>query len=72
MIGMLLNDTECNELNFMIRKELDEMLVDLQDERLDHTLKIAIRARYKLVFRLFARFANQRELSRYALLNKKT
>lgn len=68
MLGMLLNDHECHELNFMLRKELDEMLFDLQDTQLDPTLKLAIRSRYKMVFRLFSRFATPKELSRYTLV----
>lgn len=29
MLGMLFNEKECKELDYVLRKELDEMLFDL-------------------------------------------
>ncbi|CDN45706.1 MULTISPECIES: hypothetical protein [Paenibacillus] len=67
MLGILFNDKECKELDYVLRKELDEMLLDLGDSRLDVDIKQAITRRYRIVFRMFARIAPPRELSRYAL-----
>ncbi len=67
MLGMLFTDKECKELDYMLRKELDEMLLDLNDRRLDGPVKEAISKRYKTVFRMYARIAPPRELSHYAL-----
>jgi hypothetical protein len=67
MLGMLLSDKECKELDYMLRKEMDEMLLDLSDRRLDKPVKEAISRRYKTIFRMYARIAPPRELSRYAL-----
>jgi hypothetical protein len=67
MLGILFNDKECKELDYVLRKELDEMLLDLGDSRLDEEIKQAITRRYRVVFRMFARIAPSRELSRYAL-----
>jgi hypothetical protein len=73
MLGILLNDRECRELDYMLRKELDEMQLDLSDSRIDGEMKQAIERRYKLIFRIFARLATPRELSRYVLhRNKKS
>ncbi|CAM3086244.1 hypothetical protein PASE110613_15990 [Paenibacillus sediminis] len=66
MLGMLFNDKECKELNYMLRKEMDEMLLDLMDHRLDQQIRIAIENRYRTVFRMYARFATPKELSKYA------
>ncbi|MBP2002677.1 hypothetical protein J2Z69_003784 [Paenibacillus shirakamiensis] len=66
MLGMLFNDKECKELDYVLRKELDEMLLDMGDTRLDHEIRQAISNRYKTVFRMYARFAPTKELSRYA------
>lgn len=66
MLGFLLNQRECRELNYLLRKELDEMLYDLKDNRLDEEVKKAIEARYKVVFRMYARLAPSKDLSRYA------
>lgn len=66
MLGVLFNDRECKELNYLLRKELDEMLLDLSDHRIDGDIKLAIESRYKVIFRMYARMASPKELSRYA------
>lgn len=66
MLGMLFSEKECSELDYVLRKELDEMLFDLSDHRLDHDIRQAIAKRYKTVFRMYARFAPSKELSKYA------
>ncbi|GIP30543.1 hypothetical protein J23TS9_56730 [Paenibacillus sp. J23TS9] len=70
MLGMLFNDKEFKELDYVLRKELDEMLFDLSDQRLDLDVRNAIANRYKTVFRMYARFAPPKELSKYARNNK--
>lgn len=50
----------------MLRKELDEMLFDLNDKRIDADIKGAIESRYKVIFRMYARLASPKEISRYA------
>ncbi|OAB35109.1 hypothetical protein [Paenibacillus glacialis] len=70
MLGMLFNDRECKELDYVLRKELDEMLMDLGDKRLDQDIKQSIAKRYKVVFRMYARFAPPKELSKYARNNR--
>ncbi|WP_409343385.1 hypothetical protein [Paenibacillus sp. MBLB4367] len=66
MIGFLFNDRECRELDYVLRKELEEMLFDLNDQRMDHDTKTAIETRYKVIFRMYARLASPRDISRYA------
>ncbi|WP_145950230.1 hypothetical protein [Paenibacillus sp. Y412MC10] len=70
MLGMLFNEKECKELDYVLRKELDEMLFDLSDQRLDQDIRNAIANRYKTVFRMYARFAPQKELSKYVRNSK--
>lgn len=65
MLGMLLNDKECKEMAYVLRKELDEMLFDLSDQRLNQDIRKAIDKRYKTIFQMYARFAPQKELSKY-------
>ena len=62
MLGILFNDKECKELDYVLRKELDEMLLDLNDSRLDGDIKTAIAKRYKVIFRMYARIASPKEL----------
>ncbi|WP_199616493.1 hypothetical protein [Paenibacillus alkalitolerans] len=71
MLGILFSDRECRELDYILRKELDEMLLDLRDSRIDADMKTAIESRYKVIFRMYARLASPKDLSRYAL-NRKT
>lgn len=65
MLGFLFNQRECKELGYVLRKELDEMLFDLKDHRLDGEVRNAIEVRYKVVFRMYARLATPKDLSRY-------
>ncbi|WP_123042095.1 hypothetical protein [Cohnella candidum] len=67
MLGMMFTDKECREFGYLLRKELDEMLLDIGDRRLDGPVKEAITKRYKIIFRMYARLASPKELSRYAV-----
>jgi hypothetical protein len=66
MIGFLFNERECKELDYVLRKELDEMLFDLNDQRVDNNAKGAIEERYRIVFRMYTRLASSKEISKYA------
>ncbi len=65
MLGMLLNENECKEMAYVLRKELDEMLFDLSDQRLNQDIRQSIDKRYKTIFKMYARFAPQKELAKY-------
>lgn len=71
MLGLIFNDRECKEMEYLLRKELDEMLLDLSDTRLDSTLRKVIDDRYQIIFRMFSRFGTPKDLSKY-IRNKKT
>lgn len=66
MLGFLFNDRECRELDYLLRKELDEMIYDLRDQQLNEDLKSAIESRYRVIFRMYARLASPNEISKYA------
>lgn len=66
MLGFLFNERECRELDYLLRKELDEMLFDLNDKRMDNDIKGAIEARYNVIFRMYARVAAPKDISKYA------
>ncbi|MDO3412930.1 hypothetical protein QWJ34_24415 [Saccharibacillus sp. CPCC 101409] len=65
MLGMMFNEMECKEFGYVLRKELDEMLFDLGDKRLDQDMRIAISKRYQTIFQMYARVAPSKELSKY-------
>ncbi|WP_370221908.1 hypothetical protein [Cytobacillus sp.] len=50
MIGMLLNQKELKEMEYLIKREMDEILFDLKDDRIDHIVKRAMEERYKILF----------------------
>jgi hypothetical protein len=66
MLGFLFNARECRELDHVLKKELDEMLFELNDKRIGSDIKVAIESRYKVIFRMYARLASPKEISRYA------
>lgn len=66
MLGFLFNEKECKELDYVLRKELDEMLFDLKDLRIEGDIKTAIESRYKVIFRMYSRLASPKDLSKYA------
>lgn len=67
MLGMLMNETEAREMQYLIQRELDEILFDLSDERIEKIVKKALRERYKVLFSIYKRFATPRECMKYML-----
>jgi len=67
MLGILLSDKELKEMFYLLRKEMDEMLLDLREGRLDSAIKEAIRERYQIIFRMYARLASPEEISKYVI-----
>ncbi|MGE7763521.1 hypothetical protein [Peribacillus sp. NPDC097895] len=61
MLGLLINDKEKMELEYLLKREMDEILFDLQDERIDHLVKRAINEKYNILFRLFKRVSTEEE-----------
>ena len=71
MIGLLINDREVKEMEYLIKREMDEILFDLRDERIDHIVKRAMKERYKVLFTLFRRVASPNDCFKYMRKEKK-
>ncbi|WML50256.1 hypothetical protein RCG23_10935 [Neobacillus sp. PS3-34] len=71
MLGFLINEIETKEIQYLIKREMDEILFDLKDERIDHIVKRAMEERYKILFSLFRRVASPRDCLMY-MRRKKT
>ncbi|WP_445492974.1 hypothetical protein [Niallia sp. 03133] len=71
MIGLLLNKTEVKEIEYLIKRELDEIIFDLNDERIDKSVKKAMMIRYQELFSLLKRIASPKECLQYIIRNKK-
>ena len=65
MLGLMVNEMEQKEIEYVIKRELDEILFDLQDDRLDLLVKRTMDERYKILFNLFKRIAPAHECLTY-------
>ncbi|MFC0477049.1 hypothetical protein ACFFHF_17740 [Robertmurraya beringensis] len=65
MLGLLINEKEVKEIEYLIKREMDEILFDLKDDRIDHIVKRAMEERYKILFTLFKRVAPAKECLKY-------
>jgi hypothetical protein len=70
MLGFLINQKERKELEYLIKREMDEILFDLRDERIDHVVKRSMKERYKILFSLFKRVASPAECLKYMATDK--
>lgn len=65
MFGAIFTGKEIQELQYVLKREMEELLLDLEDERIEGIVKRSMEERYHIIFRLFCRFATPAECSRY-------
>ena len=65
MLGLLINDLEQKEIEYLIRRELEELLLDLGDDRIDSIVKRAMSERYYQLFQLYRRVATDQQCMKY-------
>jgi hypothetical protein len=65
LLGLMIDDRERQELEYLLKREMDEILFDLKDGRIDQIVKRAMDERYKILFSLFRRFASHKECLKY-------
>lgn len=70
MLGILLKNQEKDEIIYLLKREMDEILFDLQDSRIESIVKDSMEDRYKTLFSLFKRIATQQECMKYMLPSK--
>lgn len=70
MLGLLFNTKEVQELEYLLKRELEEMLLDFSDKRIDYLVKRAMEERYSIIFRMYSRIAVPNELSKYVRRRK--
>lgn len=71
MMGLLINDMEKREIGYLVKRDLEELLMDLEDERIDEVVKQSMRKRYLVLFKILQRVGTVEECLRY-LLNKES
>ncbi|MCP1121991.1 hypothetical protein CN326_16230 [Bacillus sp. AFS018417] len=65
MIGLLITEQEQKELEYVLKRELDELLFDFADKRIHRIVKKTMEERYKLLFTVFTRIAPPEDCTRY-------
>lgn len=65
MLGLLINEVDQKEMEYLLKRELEELLMDLEDPRIDQMVKRAMKERYKTLFNLFRRLASEQECMKY-------
>lgn len=67
MMGLVISTREKAEIGYLIKRELEELLLDLEDYRIDKVVKEAMRKRYQVLYKILQRVATEEECFRYLL-----
>ncbi len=65
MLGLMMNEMEQKEIEYMLKREMEELLLDLSDSRIDHIVKRAMEERYQILYNLYRRFVPEKESLKY-------
>lgn len=65
MQGGLFLEKEIEELKYLIKKELEELLLDIEEPRISQVVKKAMEERYQILFKLLLRFSSPIECQKY-------
>ena len=61
----MLNNKEAEETEYLLKRELEELLLDLNDERIDGLIRRSMEERYQIIFKIYKRFAPSKDLYKY-------
>ena len=70
MLGILLTEKERHEIEYLIRRELDELLFDFQDDGLEGIVKRAMEEKYRCLYRLFMKVSSPEMCLKYMRVRK--
>ncbi|MBB6455133.1 uncharacterized protein (DUF1810 family) [Salirhabdus euzebyi] len=65
MFGLIINDVEKKEFEYLLKREMEELIHDLTNRHIDQIVKRAMRERYNILFKLFKRFADKSDCIKY-------
>ncbi|SEI11501.1 hypothetical protein SAMN05192559_11378 [Halobacillus karajensis] len=71
MHGLIISEQERREMEYLLKREMEEITFDLGDHRIDQGLKRAMEERYEVLFHVFRRFATREECLQYMPRKKK-
>ena len=52
MLGVLISNKELEEMEYLLKREMDELLYDFKDQRIENIVKRAMEERYKILIGL--------------------
>lgn len=70
MLGLLVNYKEVKEIEYVLKREMEEILHDIEEPRIDHIVKRAMEERYQILFNLFRKIASPSECTKYIRVKK--
>ncbi|MBA2176967.1 hypothetical protein H0266_18970 [Halobacillus locisalis] len=65
MYGFIINEQERQEVQYLLKREMEEITFDMGDHRIDDEMKRAMEERYHVLYQIFRRFATQEECIQY-------
>lgn len=65
MLGFIVSNQEVKEIEFLLKREMEEILLDLQDSRIEFIVKETMEERYQVLFKLLKRIAPSQECTKY-------
>jgi hypothetical protein len=71
MLGLLINEKEMKEIEYILKREMEEILFDIGDYRIDYIVRHTMEERYKILFQLLIRIATPSECTKYILKQEK-
>ncbi|WP_227938849.1 hypothetical protein [Alkalihalobacillus deserti] len=72
MLGVILNEKEVQEVEYMLKREMEELLLDMSDPRIDEVVKRAMEEKYQIIFKIYKRFVSPKETMKYLLNRRNT
>ncbi|WP_335872202.1 hypothetical protein [Bacillus sp. 2205SS5-2] len=70
MFGMMIREEEKKEVEYLLKREMDEIILDMEDERIDGIVKRAMQERYKILLALLKRVGSQSDVMKYIVIPK--
>ncbi|MCM2677642.1 hypothetical protein NDM98_20825 [Shouchella plakortidis] len=67
MFGVMLHAKEAQEIEYLLKREMEEILLDLSDPRIDDIVKRVMREKYHVIYGLYKRFVSPKDRIKYAL-----
>lgn len=68
MLGLLINEKELQEIQYLLKREMEEILFDLEDDRIKPLVKRSMKERYKILLVLLKRITPSAEWRSYSLI----